>query len=230
MMKSNKFLAALCGILLSLAAAVAALAFILDGLGGSAPLMLQLMDKHAPAEATRLPQKHYPAMAEMITDYLSGREKTFQFSFTEGEGITYQCFNEKEQQHMADVKALFDLDRTVLLASVLVLILLGLLAWRLRLYRRWTARGFLWGSLLVLAVLTALAAWAAVDFDGLFILFHRLSFTNELWLLDPRTDLLIRLMPTAFFIHYAAILGGTWLGLLLVMMAAARHLSTRWKA
>lgn len=227
-MKQNNFLAALCGILLSLAAAVAALAFILDGLGGSAPLMLQLMEQHAPAESTRLPEEHYPAMAEMITDYLSGREKTFQFSFADGEGVTYQCFNEKEQQHMADVKLLFDLDRTVLLVSVVLLLLLVLAAWGLRLHRRWIARGFLWGSLVVLFALTALAVWAAVDFDGLFILFHRLSFTNELWLLDPRTDLLIRLMPTTFFIHYAAILGGTWLGLLLVMLVAARHLSTRW--
>ena len=85
------------------------------------------------------------------------------------------------------------------------------------------------GCLAVLAALTAAAVWAAVDFDSLFILFHKLSFTNDLWLLDPQTDLLIRLMPTEFFIHYAAILGGTWLGTLLIMLWCARYLSTRWK-
>ena len=46
---------------------------------------------------------------------------------------------------------------------------------------------------------------------SLFILFHKLVFTNDLWLLDPRTDLLIRLMPIEFFISYAAIIGGLWL-------------------
>lgn len=229
MMKSRKFCAALCGVLLSLAAAVTALAFLIDGLGGSAPLMHSLMERYAPPAYTQLPAEHYPAMAEMITDYLSGREKTFQFSFTDADGVSYQCFHDDEQQHMADCLALFVLDRTVLLCASAALVLLGLGAWALRDQRRNTARGFLWGSLLVLLVLTVLALWAAVDFDGLFVLFHRLSFANDLWLLNPQTDLLIRLMPTAFFIHYAAILGGTWLGFLLLMLAAARHLSTRWK-
>ena len=44
-----------------------------------------------------------------------------------------------------------------------------------------------------------LLLWAAVSFDGLFLTFHRVAFRNDLWLLDPRTDLLIRLMPSALF-------------------------------
>lgn len=229
-MKLRKFIAALCGILLSLAAAVTGLTLILDGLGGSAPLMLQLMEQHAPPESTGLPQEHYPAMAEMITDYLSGREKAFQFSFTDAQGVSYQCFHAKEQQHMADVNALFDLDRLVLLfASAAVAVLTGCACW-LRAQRATIARGFGIGLVLVLLALTAVAVWAALDFESVFVLFHRLFFTNELWLLDPRTDLLIRLMPTAFFIHYAAILGGTWLGLLVILLAVARYLSTRWQS
>lgn len=228
-MKPRKFLAALCGILLSAAAALAVLAFLIDGVGGSAPLMHSLMERYAPPESTGLPEEQYTAMAEMITDYLSGREHSFQFSFADADGVTRQCFHDYEQQHMADVKALFDLCRTVLLGAVLALVLLGCGAYVLRGYKRLVARGFLWGSLGLLAVLAALAIWGAADFEGLFVLFHRLSFANELWLLNPRTDLLIRLMPTAFFIHYAALLGGTWLGVLLLMAAAARHLSARWK-
>lgn len=228
-MTSRKLLAALCGILLSLAAALAVLAFLLDGVGGSAPLMHSLMERHAPPESTGLPQEHYPAMAEMITDYLSGREKTFQFSFADGDGVLRQCFQLHEQQHMADVKALFDLCRTVLLLSVLALLVLGGGAYALRDRRREIARGFLGGSLGLLLAVLALVVWGLADFDGLFVLFHQLSFANDLWLLDPRTDLLIRLMPLNFFIHYAALLGGTWLGALLMMAAAARHLSKRWK-
>ena len=228
-MKLSRFLAVLCGILLSLAAAVTVLAFLLDGMGGSAPLMRQLMERYAPAESTGLAREHYPAMAEMITDYLSGRVGEFQFTYTDAEGVTYLCFNEKEIRHMADVKRLFDLDRTVMLCGAVLLALLGLGAYALRPCRQWIARGALCGGLVLLAALTALAVWAAVDFDSLFILFHRLSFTNELWLMNPQTDLLIRLMPIGFFIHYAALLGGTWLAALLVMLAAARHLSTRWK-
>lgn len=228
-MTSRKFLAALCGILLSLATALAVLAFLVDGMGGSAPLMRSLMLRHAPAVSTGLPGEHYPAMVEMITDYLSGRERDFQFSFAEGDVIR-QCFQPHEQQHMADVKALFDLCRGVLLFSVLTLLALGGGAFVLRDQRRHIARGCLRGTLGLLAAVLVLTVWGLVDFEGLFVLFHRLSFTNDLWLLDPRTDLLIRLMPLNFFIHYAVLLCGTWLGLLLMMAAVAWHLSRRWKS
>ena len=58
-------------------------------------------------------------------------------------------------------------------------------------------------SLFLLAAASILLVWGILDFDGLFIAFHRVFFTNDLWILDPRTDLLIQLMPEAFFAEYA---------------------------
>lgn len=225
---SRQPLAFLCGLLLALACALTTLSALIDGLGGSAPLMLSLMEQHAPSASTGLPQEHYPAMAEMITDYLSGREHTFQFTFTEDDN-EYVCFHENEQQHMADCKALFDLNRKALLLSAFAAVLLCCTAYLLRRFKRQMAQGALWGCLLLMASVLALIVWGLADFDGLFVLFHRLSFTNDLWLLNPQTDLLIRLMPTSFFIHYAALLGGTWLGLLLLLAAVTWRLSARWK-
>ena len=63
----------------------------------------------------------------------------------------------------------------------------------------------------ILAAVTLIIIAACIDFNSLFILFHQIAFTNDLWLLDPRTDLLIRLMPIEFFVSYAAIIGGLWL-------------------
>ena len=101
---------------------------------------------------------------------------------------------------MADVRGLIRLDRTVLwisLAAAAALTVYGLLSRR-------TAPEFRRGiraGLLIFAVLAgADALWALANFDGLFITFHRLAFTNDGWLLNPRTDLLIRLMPESFFI------------------------------
>ena len=54
-----------------------------------------------------------------------------------------------------------------------------------------------------LLLLAALAAYIALDFESAFILMHRLLFTNDLWLLDPRTDLLICLMPEPMFTFLA---------------------------
>ena len=62
-----------------------------------------------------------------------------------------------------------------------------------------------------------------MDFNRLFILFHRIAFTNDLWLLNPRTDLLIRLMPIGFFISYAALIGGLWLLGMIGLLILATH-------
>ena len=56
---------------------------------------------------------------------------------------------------------------------------------------------------LTLGVIGVLGALAATDFSDLFIQFHLLSFSNDLWLLDPRTDNLIRLFPQEFFLDAA---------------------------
>ena len=195
-------------ILLALVLSVMVLAAALYLLGTSQPVMLQLMRTYAPPEATRLPAAEYPAMAEMIAAYLRGEREPFQLTYAV-DGTEYLAFHDYEQQHMADCLQLFRLCRTILLgglalsAALLALVII----WGDACSLRWL-RG---GLLCVLALVTVVAVLAVVDFDSLFILFHKVAFTNDLWLLDPRTDLLIRLMPIGFFISYAAIIGGIWL-------------------
>ena len=228
-MKAKRILAALCGVMMALAGALAVLTAVINGLGASQGMMLALMRRHAPPSATGLPEEHYAPMAAMITGYLAGETDTFQYTFTDAEERSIDCFHDYEQQHMADCRALLILDRAVMAASTLLLIPLGLAAWALRPFRAWLAAGFRDGCGAALMAALALAAWGAADFDSLFVLFHRLSFDNGLWLLNPQTDLLIRLMPTPLFVGYAAILGGTWLGALMLMGGAAWYLKRRWK-
>ena len=108
-------------------------------------------------------------------------------------------FNAREMTHMADCYQLFALLRKVrsrLIPWAVLLIVGGAYL----LGNRRGARRAAWLSPLILLVpLGAFALWAAVDFDGAFTFFHRLLFTNDLWLLDPRTDLLIRICPEEMF-------------------------------
>ena len=39
-----------------------------------------------------------------------------------------------------------------------------------------------------------------VGFDRLFLAFHLISFSNDLWQLDPRRDYLIAMFPQGFFL------------------------------
>ena len=51
------------------------------------------------------------------------------------------------------------------------------------------------------AAVLVFLVWALIDYNGLFVTFHLVAFPQGGWLLDSRTDLLIRLMPTEFFIR-----------------------------
>lgn len=218
-------LARVIGFVMALALSVAALASILDALGTSAPLMQAQMERFAPPSYTGLPADEYPGMAQMITGYLAGDIPEFQYTLLNERGLETQLFQAHERQHMADCRGLFALDRTVLLVSAAALAVLALAAFLLH-DRRRTAAGFFIGTMVVVSAVAVVAALAVTDFDSLFILFHQLSFSNELWLLNPATDLLIRLMPTAFFMDYAAKLAIGW-GLALLAMAVVSALVWR---
>ncbi len=179
-------------------------------------VMRPLMEHYAPPEDTHLPAAEYAPMVEMITDYLGDKTDTFQHIFT-ADGSEYAAFNQKEQHHMADVQALFRLCARIGLAGSGAVLLLSLPV------KRISWRTFRRTLVAILAAVTAVIVLACIDFDSLFVLFHKLAFTNDLWLLNPQTDLLIRLMPIEFFISYAAIIGGLWLLGMVAMLVIATH-------
>jgi integral membrane protein (TIGR01906 family) len=47
----------------------------------------------------------------------------------------------------------------------------------------------------------------ARDFTAAFTVFHEIFFRNDLWILDPRTSLLIQIVPEPFFMDIALRIG-----------------------
>ena len=116
-------------------------------------------------------------------------------------------FNAKEISHMGDVARLFRMLRT---AVAVALSGAGLLIGfsRGRGFAKASAAGFvLWAGLI-----GALALVIASDFSAAFTVFHEILFTNDLWLLDPRTDLLIHMCPEEMFSAMALRIGLWGLG------------------
>ena len=191
------------GFLLAWTIVLFALAAAVYGMAGNGDLLARKMLLYAPPETTGLPETEYPGVARMTADYLTGREETFQYTFSDAEGTVWVCFRSHEADHMADCRELIRLAgvlRWIFGGMALVLAGTGLL---LRQRKPFTG-GMLTGFGSAGAACMALALWALTGFDSLFTAFHRLAFTNDGWLLDPRTDLLIRLMPTEFFVALGA--------------------------
>lgn len=203
----------LCGFFLALLILLSALAWAVYAIAGNGDLLAEKMLRYAPPERSGLPAAEYPGVGRMTADYLTGRQPVFQYTFSDGER-TLVCFQAHEADHMADCRGLIRLAGTLRWgfgAAALILACLGLVPGK---FRRTCAGGMLAGLGTAGVLGTAAVLWGLADFDGLFTAFHRIAFSNDGWLLDPRTDLLIRLMPTAFFTDLA-------LRILTVVLAAA---------
>ena len=224
----GKYLRAFGSIAFSLALLLCLLCGTILSVGGSAQYMSSLFLRHADPGITGVSTAEYPAMAERITAYLTGSADTFQTTLAV-HGQMREAFSEKELTHMQDVKSLFALCKTLLITGGAYLLFWITLAffYRHRLLRL-TARAYLITGTCIVILAISLAIWAAVDFHTLFTLFHKVFFTNNLWQLNPKQDLLLQLMPTAFFMDYAARIGMIWLcGAVIIALAAFITLKKR---
>ncbi len=116
-------------------------------------------------------------------------------------GSPRPLFNQKEISHMEDVQGIFTLVRRLRLIAGSILLILPLIGLTIG------GSGFMpkLGTLLtiggiVTVVLLGLAGLLSfVDFTQAFIAFHEMAFSNDNWMLDPRTDYLIMLFPEGFW-------------------------------
>ena len=212
---------ALAGALTMLALALFGITGVIWMLAGDGDGLGRAMAHYAPADVTGLPADEYSEMADMISGYLVGRLDEFQYTLVNTDGEHYNCFHNYEQIHMADCRSLLRLTRRteifcLILGAAGLILLLTLKKLKKRKRRSFAAAGL--KALAGLgAVCLILGIWALVNFDGLFVTFHRIAFRNDHWLLNPETDMLIRLMPEELFIHLGLKglpLAGGWILLL----------------
>ena len=116
-------------------------------------------------------------------------------------GEERDLFNAREITHMKDVKQLVRGVYVLALGSALYLAamtVIGFASQRGRFVPA-LAKRLAWGGGLTLILLVVFGVAALVGFDSVFLKFHQLSFANDLWQLDPRTDYLVRIFPQDFW-------------------------------
>ena len=155
---------------------------------------------------------------------------------------TIALFNQREILHMADVRDLFRLVYRIhefALVYVVAYIAAVYLWSRERSMRRLAREGITAGIATV-SILSLAAIGVLLGFDALFEQFHLLSFSNDFWQLDPRTDRLVQMFPMGFWFDVtlavgvlslieggAVALGGLGYIIWLDRRAEARRLSRR---
>ncbi|MFQ5997337.1 MAG: TIGR01906 family membrane protein [Dehalococcoidales bacterium] len=153
--------------------------------------------KYNVSQTTGLAEAEMEKAATGLIRYFNTDEENISLTVVK-DGKPFVLFNEREVAHLRDVKGLFWLDYWVLLGTLIyALAYVGFNVWR----KDWKqiAWGLVGGSGLTLALMLALGAGALLNFNQLFLQFHFISFTNELWRLDPTKDYLIMLFPRGFW-------------------------------
>lgn len=139
-----------------------------------------------------------------LMDYLHGDREDLEEIVTEVNGETRDFFTEREKTHMADCKVLFDGGFAIRKGATVVFAALTLL---LVFKKKFSLRRFLKYAALFSVIIAAaagiLAIAASIDFNACFIVFHKLFFNNDLWILDPAEDLIINILVEPFFADMA---------------------------
>ena len=156
-------------------------------------------EKYTVTEALDMKIVDVMKVTDYMMAYLIGEEDELSI-VTEVDGQTQDFFNEQDRLHMADVKNLFlgGLKlRTVCL--IVFLALLVLIIARKADWKRLLPKAYFIAVGVFLALIAFLAVAFSIDFTKCFTIFHKIFFTNDLWLFDEDTDYMIRMLPEGFF-------------------------------
>jgi integral membrane protein (TIGR01906 family) len=168
--------------------------------------------KYQVSEETRLDKGNLTEAAHKLITYFNSDE----------EFVDINIFNQRDIAHLKDVKGLVQLVyrlQFVSLAYIAIYILFNFLLLGGAFWRE-LARRLIWGSWATIALLAILGFIALVSFDQFFLIFHLVSFRNDLWQLYPG-DKLLAMFPEGFFRDAALFIGGAVIVEAIVIWAAA---------
>lgn len=150
-------------------------------------------------------------ITEGIIEYLKGNG---------GNELLNEHFNEREVLHMEDVVQLFDYARIIKYVSITVSILIIVYFMVNKLYR-FLAKALSLGLFLNHAIIMFLIILISTNFNKYFTIFHEIFFSNDLWILNPRTDLMIQMLPEPFFSTIGIRIGLSFLIFLAIIQIGA---------
>lgn len=151
--------------------------------------------------------------------YLIGEEEELSV-MTNVEGRDQDFFNEQDRLHMADVKNLFlgGLKLRTICLTGMILLLIIMIRSKASLSRM-LPKAYFTALGVFIAVVAFLGIAFTVDFTGCFTIFHKIFFTNDLWMFDPAQDYMIRMLPEGFFADMVLRIGEIFIIMLIVLWA-----------
>ncbi len=193
------------------------------GIGLNPQLYFDLQMKAGILEEAGISEADLLELDVGLARYLGGKQEDTNYRI-EVFGQMQNAFNRRETAHLEDCRMLFAPVRSIWLNVTLAVAGVALVFCGRK--RKPEVKTVWLAAAVFILPLAAFALWAAVDFSSAFVFFHRMLFTNDLWLLNPQTDLLIRICPASMFAGIGLRIGlyaaGCLLGLPLLLTVLNR--------
>lgn len=117
------------------------------------------------------------------------------------QGQKKETFNEREKEHMVDVKQLYQ--NAIRVGIISFIGLLAILFYMIKTQQKkslsYLTKGLLQAGICLILLFVFFGIWIGIDFTGFWTWFHTVFFSNNLWLLDPATDFMINMLPETIF-------------------------------
>lgn len=142
------------------------------------------------SEDVNMDKQVIKANYNVIIDYVHGKSEELNMPDFK--------MSQSGRTHFEDVKKLFS-QIDIIFRITLIISAIGTVIFsrnKLYAYLKYSA-----GILIVIPLV--LSIFAFTDFNFIFTLFHKISFSNDLWLFDPKEDPVINILPEKYFMHQA---------------------------
>ncbi len=170
-------------------------------------------EKYNITKVTTMSEEDLSRVSAKLISYLKDNDENLNIKAVI-KGETREVFGQREKQHMVDVKDLFlkgyNLRNLGIIVALLSLITI-LLASRRK--ARDIYQALFWSGIIPIMLMIVIYILLTIDFHKYFTYFHKIFFTNDLWLLDPKTEVLIQMLPLEFFIDISVRVIGWFLGI-----------------
>lgn len=146
-------------------------------------------DEYGIPSSTNIEKEGLMDLTNKLFKYLKGKEDN---SYIE------KYFNKKELIHLEDVRVLFE--KGFVLRNISIIILLASFLYLIFKNPKNLVKYSMYSSIVSLGIVLAVFLLYLIDFNKYFTYFHLILFDNDLWLLNPNVDILIRIFPEQIFI------------------------------
>ena len=140
-------------------------------------------------------------------------------------GKMREVFDQREKDHMVDVKNLYQDAMTLRNISLIVIVILLLMIAYDNKKEVKEVLTYTYKRVFIVFMffLAALVLYAVSDFTTFWTQFHTIFFSNDLWLLDPSTSIMINMFPEPFFYTLVFLIALLFFLLLLLSLVYSIH-------